>query len=591
MEAPETIPELLQQADDLDSATLQMQESALEEAYHTKSLTPLHRVFPKHRLEELLFTLKSVAYESELAQRDGIRHPPIHTLCLATTRMRALVSRLCNCIGGEDPPYESVFDVLVAWGLLSPHENIACETNGLHHDADAFHTSESYRTFEESLKSSPPTDLDLNRRTDYTSLPAFAIDSSDTTEIDDALSWDQTSQRILVHIADPTRYFPDGPSNHILADALDRVSSVYLPDRKLMMFSKNLAEHVFSLGGKHSEACALTFSFSVDEDGALFSPRIEPSFVSAPVRYTYEQAEALLSQASEGPHAATLQKLLQLAKKCRAWRTKKGAVMADCPQARIKVDDLDSDTPSIQVKTVRTNTKSWTLVSELMIAASAIAADKAAQSEIPAPFRGQMPFDKLPDDKIAHIQDDAVRAQVIFAKATPSYSYFEPVRHFSLGLDRYLQVTSPIRRASDLVAHFQIKAFLRNEVASNAGTTNSTPGQLPFSWQEVRNLLDKQRWWFKSLRQVEKRTNKYWQIEYLRRLGPEVEHRAVCLKETSRDDDWPGLVPCLVHLQDFGFSIGASVPSRSSPGSLLRLKVYAADPRKGKIDARASLQE
>jgi exoribonuclease-2 len=39
----------------------------------------------------------------------------------------------------------------------------------------------------------------------------------------------------------------------------------------------------------------------------------------------------------------------------------------------------------------------------------------------------------------------------------------KPGAHSGLGLDTYTQVTSPLRRYTDLLAHQQIRAFLRNE--------------------------------------------------------------------------------------------------------------------------------
>jgi len=39
----------------------------------------------------------------------------------------------------------------------------------------------------------------------------------------------------------------------------------------------------------------------------------------------------------------------------------------------------------------------------------------------------------------------------------------KPGRHQGLGLDTYTQVTSPLRRYTDLLAHLQIRAFLRGD--------------------------------------------------------------------------------------------------------------------------------
>jgi exoribonuclease-2 len=44
----------------------------------------------------------------------------------------------------------------------------------------------------------------------------------------------------------------------------------------------------------------------------------------------------------------------------------------------------------------------------------------------------------------------------------------KPGRHQGLGLDAYSQVTSPLRRYTDLLAHIQIRTFLRGEAPLSA---------------------------------------------------------------------------------------------------------------------------
>ena len=49
-----------------------------------------------------------------------------------------------------------------------------------------------------------------------------------------------------------------------------------------------------------------------------------------------------------------------------------------------------------------------------------------------------------------------------------------PRRHGGLGVDAYVQFTSPIRRYLDLVAHAQVKAFLRHKRNDDANDSNDS---------------------------------------------------------------------------------------------------------------------
>jgi exoribonuclease-2 len=78
-----------------------------------------------------------------------------------------------------------------------------------------------------------------------------------------------------------------------------------------------------------------------------------------------------------------------------------------------------------------------------------------------------------------------------------------PEPHAGLGLSAYVQVTSPLRRYLDLVAHQQLRAWL-------AGGT-------PLGHEQVLERIGAAEAVTGSLRQAERASNRHWTLVYLLR--------------------------------------------------------------------------
>jgi exoribonuclease II len=139
-----------------------------------------------------------------------------------------------------------------------------------------------------------------------------------------------------------------------------------------------------------------------------------------------------------------------------------------------------------------------------------------------------------------------------------------PVRHASLGLDTYTQVTSPIRRYADLLAHFQIKAHLRGEA-------------LPFSMESIQELIQVISNTAYESMLVERQTNRYWALEYLRQRPEEIWQSLVL--RWLREHENLGLVL----LEELGLEIAMHFSRPMEVGERLDVKVSYADPRQDVI--------
>jgi exoribonuclease-2 len=134
-----------------------------------------------------------------------------------------------------------------------------------------------------------------------------------------------------------------------------------------------------------------------------------------------------------------------------------------------------------------------------------------------------------------------------------------PARHASLGLETYTQVTSPIRRYSDLLTHFQIKAHLRGEA-------------LPFSVEEMKELAMSISSTVQEATLVERQTNKYWGLEFLRRNSDEIWH-ALMLRWLREHENLG-----LILLEDLGIELPMRFTRPVVPGDHLELKVTHSNP-------------
>lgn len=135
-----------------------------------------------------------------------------------------------------------------------------------------------------------------------------------------------------------------------------------------------------------------------------------------------------------------------------------------------------------------------------------------------------------------------------------------PTRHAGLGLDIYTQATSPIRRYTDLLTHFQLKAHLRGEAP-------------PFSGEQLREVMMSVSTATQEVTLVERQTNRYWGLEYLRRHLNEVWQALVLM--WLREDS--GLA--LILIEDLGLQLPMSFKRNVQLGEQVLVRVAHVEPR------------
>jgi exoribonuclease II len=458
----------------------------------------------------------------------------------------ATVLETMNMLGRPATP-QGAFQLLVDLGLWSVNENLFLRRSAI----PVQFPTKVIEVAQQSLESHPP-DRDRDRL-DLTHLKVYTIDDESTTEIDDGLSWEclgDGRDRLWVHIADPTRWLI--PEGELDLEARKRASTVYLPTGMIPMFPELLATGPMSL--LQGQICyALSFGVILDDDGAVSEYSIHTSLVKPTYRLTYEDVDEMLDLGVEAePEIAAIAKWAQ---KRRKWRYTQGAISINMPEAMIKVKD---DEISIDLMD---DSHSRQLVAEMMIVAGEVAARYGKEHGIPLPFRGQPQPELPPEQELMLLPPGFVRACAMRRCMPKSEMSISPVRHSGLGLDTYTQATSPIRRYSDLLTHFQIKAHLRGE-------------QLPFSGDQLRDVMMTVIGISQEVTMVERQTNRYWSLEYLRRHPDKIWQVTVLM--WLREDS--GLA--LILLEDLGLQLPMFFKREATLGEQLLVKVGLADPQK-----------
>ncbi|MDZ7957777.1 MAG: ribonuclease R [Aulosira sp. DedQUE10] len=445
---------------------------------------------------------------------------------------------------------QGALQLLVDLGWWSPNENLFLRRSSI----PVQFPSKVLEVAQQRMDS-PPSDLDTNRL-DLTHLKVYTIDDESTTEIDDGLSWELLAdgrERLWVHIADPTRLLV--PEDELDLEARKRGSTVYLPTGMIPMFPEVLATGPMSL--VQGKVCfALSFGIILDTTGQVEDYSIHASLIKPTYRLTYEDVDEMLELGVQAePEIAAI---AIWAKRRKTWRYAQGAISINMPEAMIKVkgDEISID--------ILDDSSSRQLVAEMMILAGEVAARYGKAHQIPLPFRGQPQPELPPEQELLLLPAGFVRACAMRRCMPKSEMSITPVRHAGLGLDTYTQATSPIRRYSDLLTHFQLKAHLRGEV-------------LPFSADQLKEVMMTVTSITQEVTMVERQTNRYYALEYLRRY-PEQVWQVTVLMWLREDSNL-----ALILLEDLGLQLPMSFRRSVNLGEQLSVKVSLADPQKDMI--------
>ncbi|MDH4224235.1 MAG: RNB domain-containing ribonuclease [Deltaproteobacteria bacterium] len=296
----------------------------------------------------------------------------------------------------------------------------------------------------EEWAATPPT---MEGRTDYRELFTCSLDSPNTLDFDDAYSvWEEPDRigalRVLVHIAEPR--FDLNPDEPLFVEAEERVSSVYTPRAIYPMLPEVISNGRFSLV-RGADREALTFSFGLEEtEAAGIQARflgLEQSIIRVDANLDYDQGEELLAR-----HPATWGQLARLCGSLARDRRARGASISN--REEVMIDP--SDPERVRLEKINRSGPGHRMVEELAILTNQAAGRYCRDHRLPAIYRVQHP--PKPTGTAVGTPPPLITPAARFTTRGGG--------HAGLACDRYIQVSSPLRRFPDLVMQRQIITHL-----------------------------------------------------------------------------------------------------------------------------------
>lgn len=303
----------------------------------------------------------------------------------------------------------------------------------------------------------------------------------------------------------------------------------------------------------------LSFGVILDSSGAASEYEITPSTIEPTYRLTYEDVEEMLQLRIPGE--MEIESIAQASKLRTQWRLSQGSININMPESTVKVSEGEVSIDLIEDNRARK------LVAEMMILAGEVAAKYGQDNSLPLPYRGQPQPELPPEEELILIPVGPARSCAIRRCMPRSEMATTPSRHASLGLNTYSQVTSPIRRYTDLLAHYQIKAHLRGD-------------ELPFTVERLQEIMLGLGTNIYEAIMVERQTNRYWTLEYLNRLGDR-EWDALFLRWLREDESL-----ALILIEELGIELAMKFNRWIGAGEQIQVQVALVDPRQDIIHLR-----
>lgn len=335
---------------------------------------------------------------------------------------------------------------------------------------------------------------DTTFRKDLRHLPIITIDGADAKDLDDAVYVEKLKNgnyKLIVAIADVS-YYVDFDSV-LDKEARERGNSVYLVDRVLPMFPKEISNGICSLN-ENEDKYTFTCEMEINSNGNVVNSDMYKSIIKSAHRMTYTDVNAIF----EGDNLlknkyqdilVMLFEMRDLSHILRRKKHKRGSIDFDLPEIKVILGE-DEKVSKIDL---RDRGESERIIEDFMIAANEVVAERIFWLEIASVYRihekpnkenifklnetlGKFGY-KIPNVDNIHPKQfqeiiessskketSAIVHKMILTSLKQARYDMEDVGHFGLSSAHYTHFTSPIRRYADLMVHRVLNSVITNNL-------------------------------------------------------------------------------------------------------------------------------
>ena len=339
---------------------------------------------------------------------------------------------------------------------------------------------------------------EIAKRRDLRDLPIITIDGEDAKDLDDAVYVEKLKNgnyRLIVSIADVSYYVPEG--SMLDEEAYKRGNSVYLVDRVLPMFPKELSNGICSLN-PNEDKLTFTCEMEITPEGKIVDSDTYKSVIKTARRMTYTAVNKIISGDEEAVREYSdikdmVMTMLELSRIIRELKHKKGSIDFDLAEIKLV---LGEDGKVKYIKN-RDRGESERIIEDFMIAANETVAEKLFWLEIPSIYRTHEKPDperirnlnetlskfkyrihsaeEIHPKQFQQIIEDSkekginllVHKMILMSLKQAKYTV-DNLGHFGLASGYYTHFTSPIRRYSDLMVHRILNSVLHGYPSKKA---------------------------------------------------------------------------------------------------------------------------
>jgi len=382
------------------------------------------------------------------------------------TAARPALGRVVEVLGALDTPGVDVAVIIRKYGLADEHSSQAI--------AEAHRLGGGVR------------ERDVAHRTDFRTWQTVTIDGEHARDFDDAVTLDRLPNGnfwLGVHIADVAHYVAEGST--LDAEAYERGTSVYFPDRAVHMFPAELSTGLCSLN-PHVDRLVQSCLMEVDrQSGTVVRAEFHDGVIHSDERMTYAAVNAIVTDRDPAmmeryrPLVPLFERMHELFGVLNARRRRRGSIDFDLREAEIVLDDEGL----VEEIVAAERNVAHRLIEEFMLLANETVAAHLERQAVPALYRiHEAPdpmkvtvfeefistlgytlpgsadrleprdFQKLVEKMHGTPEEKPIAFLLLRTMQKARYDAAN-LGHFGLAAEAYTHFTSPIRRYPDLVVH------------------------------------------------------------------------------------------------------------------------------------------